>query len=462
MLCDRLVCSVNNDTKRCLLGETPPLTFKTALEIAQGMELAADNAKDIQKGYGGSQSTVVLQIRRETGRQENWVECFQCGGTHYANTYKFKDTVCHACGKKRHFIKKCRSIKGKVEPGQATAQQAQAASHHLGEEDEEAVCAYNMLEVEMDEGPPEPYYATVTVKGKDIKFEIDSGATALVIIEETYRRTWGSNLPPIRPPKLQLRTYTGQPIPHLGVLYVDILAGGQKAEARLVIAKGSGPSFLGRNWLHKIRLNWHEFKYARMTEEHEVQRADEVTDGNVSDRHSPDTFESELAVQLAALQPITGAFEVTPSALKASTPLLVWRSSDPALVPPAPLQQGASQPDDPANRNLHVKPIVTVANGAPADDVRTEPPGPPDKHSESTVSNLTKKVEFSGGGGPLGIHVVPCNSTLSGRFLSLSIRGIEENSHSRKENLLQESECIIKINDCDLTDKTFDQAQEVY
>ncbi|XP_051884696.1 partitioning defective 3 homolog B-like isoform X2 [Pristis pectinata] len=203
-------------------------------------------------------------------------------------------------------------------------------------------------------------------------------------------------------------------------------------------------------------------KLVAVYEEQEAQRADEVADGSASDRHSPDTFESELAAQLAAFQPITGEIEVTPSALKASTPLLVRRSSDPALVPPAQFQQGASQPDDPTNRNLLVKPIITGVNWAPTDDVRTDPSGPPDKHSKSTLSDLTKKVEFSGDGGPLGIHVVPFNSTLSGRFLGLSIRGIEENSRSRKENLLQENEYIIKINDSDLTDKTFVQAQEVF
>ena len=121
-----------------------------------------------------------------------------------------------------------------------------------------------MFGVETDEEPPEPYYATVTVEGQDIKFEIDSGATASVISEETYRRT---NLPPLRSSKLRLRTYTGQPIPHLGVLFVDISAKGQKATARLVLAKGRGPSLLGSDWLRKIRLNWHEVKYAHTTED---------------------------------------------------------------------------------------------------------------------------------------------------------------------------------------------------
>ena len=45
------MCGINNDAiQRCLLGETPPLTFKKALEISHGMEMAANNTRDIRKG----------------------------------------------------------------------------------------------------------------------------------------------------------------------------------------------------------------------------------------------------------------------------------------------------------------------------------------------------------------------------------------------------------------------------
>ncbi|XP_042372461.1 uncharacterized protein K02A2.6-like [Plectropomus leopardus] len=276
MLRDRLVCGINNDAiQRRLLGETPPLTFKKALEISQGMEMAANNAKDIQKGNGGAQTAAVHQVKRETVKNAKRVECFRCGGTHYANDCKFKDTVCHVCSKKGHLAKKCRSSKGKGKPGQGKSHQPQATTHHL---EEEGVCSYNMFGVETDEEPPEPYYATVNVKGRDITFEIDSGATASVISEETYRSTWGHNLPPLRRSRLRLRTYTGQPIPHLGVIYVDISAEGQKAKARLVIAKGNGPSLLGRDWLRKIRLNWHEIKYVHATEDILKQYSDVFRD----------------------------------------------------------------------------------------------------------------------------------------------------------------------------------------
>ncbi|KAG8520955.1 Partitioning defective 3 B, partial [Galemys pyrenaicus] len=75
---------------------------------------------------------------------------------------------------------------------------------------------------------------------------------------------------------------------------------------------------------------------------------------------------------------------------------------------------------------------------------------------------MTRTVEISGEGGPLGIHVVPFFSSLSGRILGLFIRGIEENSRSKQEGLFHENECIVKINNVDLTDKTFAQAQDVF
>lgn len=150
----RLVCSINNDNKqRCLLGETPPLTFKKALEISQGMEMAANNAKDFQKRNGGAQTAAVHQVRRETGKLANRVECFRCGEAHYVNVCKFKDTVCHACNKKGHLAKKCRSSKGKGIPGLG---KTQAGTHHLDQIHEEAVYSYNMFGVETDEEPPEP------------------------------------------------------------------------------------------------------------------------------------------------------------------------------------------------------------------------------------------------------------------------------------------------------------------
>lgn len=59
---------------------------------------------------------------------------------------------------------------------------------------------------------------------------------------------------------------------------MDISAEGKKTKARLVVAKGRGPSLLGRDWLRKIRLNWHDIKYVRTTEDILKQYSDVFRD----------------------------------------------------------------------------------------------------------------------------------------------------------------------------------------
>uniref|UniRef100_A0A8C9L6I2 Par-3 family cell polarity regulator beta n=1 Tax=Serinus canaria TaxID=9135 RepID=A0A8C9L6I2_SERCA len=181
-------------------------------------------------------------------------------------------------------------------------------------------------------------------------------------------------------------------------------------------------------------------KLIAIYDEQEAPRKTDGTNGNLTDRNSPDSFETEVATQLAAFQPI-GEIEVTPSALKLGTPLLVRRSSDPALGPPD--FPSASHPSDHG-----LKHVVAVAYEI--------------CFHVLFFSEMTKTVEISGEGGPLGIHVVPFFSSLSGRMLGLFIRGIEENSRSRRDGLFHENECIVKINHVDLTDKTFAQAQDIF
>lgn len=98
-----------------------------------------------------------------------------------------------------------------------------------------------MFGVEMGEELLEPYYVTVKVDGQDITFETDSVATASVISEKTYRMVWRSNRPRLWRSKLSLRTHTGQPIPHLGVLCVDIAAESQVSGSQGGWAQSFGP-----------------------------------------------------------------------------------------------------------------------------------------------------------------------------------------------------------------------------
>ncbi|XP_025904189.1 partitioning defective 3 homolog B [Nothoprocta perdicaria] len=202
-------------------------------------------------------------------------------------------------------------------------------------------------------------------------------------------------------------------------------------------------------------------KLIAVYDEQEPHHKIDGTNGtSLIERNSPDPFETEVTTQLTAFRPGGGEIEVTPSALRLGTPLLVRRSSDPAPGPPTDFPPGAPRPGDHAPKH--------VLAGAPLalEDGEVSVPGAPEllasQRARLAVSEMTKMVEISGEGGPLGIHVVPFISSLSGRMLGLLIRGIEENSRSRRDGLFQENECIVKINRVDLTDKTFAQAQDIF
>ncbi|XP_026151014.1 partitioning defective 3 homolog B-like isoform X3 [Mastacembelus armatus] len=178
---------------------------------------------------------------------------------------------------------------------------------------------------------------------------------------------------------------------------------------------------------------------------YEEQEAQQRGVANTCLAPSPDLYQSELS----AFQPITGGeIEVNSSALKSNTPLLVRSSSDSAL---------SSQPTE---TEPSLSEDTTVMAAGPAVE---RPVGVDRALGKHTFSgSLTRIVEIVGEDSPLGIHVIPYCSSLNGRSLGLYIRGVEKESRSRKEGLFQEDECIVKINNTDLMDKTFSQAQEVF
>ncbi|KAI9525791.1 hypothetical protein NQZ68_002339 [Dissostichus eleginoides] len=192
-------------------------------------------------------------------------------------------------------------------------------------------------------------------------------------------------------------------------------------------------------------------------------------------------------------EPMRAEIEVNEASLKANTPLLVRSSSDSALTPyqaratpppdnhsnrsPEPeinhvLKGALDRTDDPpakmsqVNFNLSLShwdadaPPTKKPRGASGGNFFSESRTPVSASvalEEVNQDTLTRAVEFPGDWGPLGIHVIPYCSSLSGRTLGLHIKGIEENSRSKRENLFKQDESIVQINDTQLQDKTFSQ-----
>ena len=89
LLCDHLVCGINEpNTQRKLLSEVN-LTFQKTFEIAQGLESAVQNSKEIHK----VEKTVSTRV-----------SCFRCG----KSTCRFKTARFYNCGKFGYIKEVCR------------------------------------------------------------------------------------------------------------------------------------------------------------------------------------------------------------------------------------------------------------------------------------------------------------------------------------------------------------------
>ena len=80
------------------------------------------------------------------------------------------------------------------------------------------------------------------VDEKELQLEVDTGASASVISESTYRELWPEDPPNLLETQVKLRTYTGEKIKILGSIKVKVEYEQQKEMLGLLVVAGPGPS----------------------------------------------------------------------------------------------------------------------------------------------------------------------------------------------------------------------------
>ncbi|XP_063271224.1 partitioning defective 3 homolog isoform X18 [Prinia subflava] len=221
-------------------------------------------------------------------------------------------------------------------------------------------------------------------------------------------------------------------------------------------------------------------------DEQDPHHGGDGTSASSTGTQSPEIFGSELGSNAAsAFQPYqaTSEIEVTPSVLRANMPLHVRRSSDPALIGLSTSVSDTNFASEEPSRKNPTRWSTTAGflkqntPGVPSaherkdedrteeDNSRVEPVGHADTGLENatnfSLDEMVKLVEVSNDGGPLGIHVVPF-SARGGRTLGLLVKRLEKGGKAEQENLFRENDCIVRINDGDLRNRRFEQAQHMF
>ncbi|XP_012586771.1 PREDICTED: partitioning defective 3 homolog isoform X16 [Condylura cristata] len=164
-------------------------------------------------------------------------------------------------------------------------------------------------------------------------------------------------------------------------------------------------------------------------------------------------------------------------------PLHVRRSSDPALIGlSTSVSDNNFSSEEPSRKNptrwsttagfLKQNTVGSPKtcdrkdeDGTEEENSRVEPVGHADTGLENmpnfSLDDMVKLVQVPNDGGPLGIHVVPF-SARGGRTLGLLVKRLEKGGKAEQENLFHENDCIVRINDGDLRNRRFEQAQHMF
>ena len=254
---DRFVCGLRHEAiQRRLLSEVD-LTYSRAVEIAQAMEAADRNTKEF---HTSECSTCINKVSKVPPSSKENQTCYRCNRSgHSSNSCRFKEVTCHACKKKGHIAAACRSKRSS--PAPTRSRESTPVHSHKTHQMKSELCVEEAVS-SGDEyflhnvigSSSKPLRVVLTVNGKLLEMELDTGADLSIISEET-RKTLLPNLK-IHKSTVSLKTYTGEPIKLVGNLHVRVQYQGQQARLVLIVVEGNGPSLLGRNWLKYLRLDW--------------------------------------------------------------------------------------------------------------------------------------------------------------------------------------------------------------
>ncbi|KAK3776673.1 hypothetical protein RRG08_049682 [Elysia crispata] len=223
------------------LLQTERLTRKKALDIAQTMENAEMNAKELHDQFTSKVHTVdkiesrgspkIKAVPRQSQGKTpsrptatptaNKKQCYRCGyTTHPAERCRYKDYICNDCHKKGHLAKVCRS----------RGRQHQTTKQIVDEEED-----YIFHNSSRD--GRKAFYIMMNLNGKDVKMEIDTGSGVTIMPDSVFQETFKNEVE-LQTSTQILKTYNGSNIPLKGEAMMDVRGKeGRPRKLRLLVAQ---------------------------------------------------------------------------------------------------------------------------------------------------------------------------------------------------------------------------------
>ena len=221
MLRDAIVLRSRDEAVRgkCL-DEGDTLTLDKAIHIGQNQEVSKMSLREIRDGEDADVRAVHQGRKRYSKPGKNsqakaegqQKKCRNCGYSLSHDTCPAKDKDCNYCHKRGHFATVCRkkATDGKYKP--ASGKHLSSSAHQVEEEyPPEADESYSHLvstveEEELLASVDSGWWSEVSVQGKALTVQLDTGATRSVLPYNVYKELHINK--PLRKSSCKLRSYT--------------------------------------------------------------------------------------------------------------------------------------------------------------------------------------------------------------------------------------------------------------
>lgn len=236
-----------------------PATFLAAYEVANSLEATRNIANEVKVsmkpepanklGYTPSRiknnkprNRSLSRNRSQQSHQHKSSQsdnsCNGCSGNHARKDCKYKDAVCHTCGKKGHLSRVCRS---KIPLTSNSKSENQPADHI------DIVQCFNKIEDISSFKSSEKQFIQVSLDNSPIQMELDTGAPCGIISLKTLRSFKRNYV--LQKSDRQFSSYTGHLIKSAGKISVNVTVGGSSKQLVVYVVEDDFDSLFGREWI---------------------------------------------------------------------------------------------------------------------------------------------------------------------------------------------------------------------
>lgn len=247
MLKDQIVYGVREEAMRRSLLQKRDLKLTNCIDLCKAAEQSAVQTRQMKEQEG------VFAVKRQESKPQQKStagtvqNCGYCGRSHAKRRCPAYGTTCKECGRKNHFASVCRRKKT------STVNRTKLTDEEEDTEEEYLLTVTLSEEVNAIQGTelPKSVFATMTVEGQPVDFQLDLGATCNVIRLR--------DLPPginIQATTQVLSLYDKSQMQSLGKCLVSMTnpKNGHRYKAQFIVVKDAAVSLLGARTIMQMKL----------------------------------------------------------------------------------------------------------------------------------------------------------------------------------------------------------------